>query len=534
VVRGARRGRGVNATRVARAVAVSAALAAVLAAEARAAPPPGLPATVPAVRSWSPAPGTFTPRRDVRIVVAPEQRSRLLGEARTLAGDLGALLGRRVEVAARGGVRVRAGDVGLALARPGASLGREGYELRAGASVQIAAPTSAGVFYGGRTLLQLLRSPGGAACGIARDAPLYRERGLMLDVARKTYTAAELRRQIRTMAALKLNTLQLHLSDDEGFMVQSRRYPELATAGALSRRAVSALVAYAARRHVEIVPEIDMPGHMGAALRGHPELQLRDASGAARPDKLDITLSAARAFARNLIRDLEPLFPGRWWHTGSDEFLGANKTASEFGLYPQLASYARSRLGPGATGPDAVLDFDNLMGEVVRAAGKTQRVWSDGMAGGRATRLDTRAVVQWWENRVSPSPAALVAAGYRVVNMGWWPLYLVTGGPVRDLRADLGPMYSDWEPWAFEGLDTARWTTGVADPRIALARGDARQLGASLAVWNDRPNSASVADAATQALPRLRIVAQKTWGSLPAAADVAAFEALADRVAPAG
>lgn len=517
-----------------RAAALAALLAAGLAPDARAATPPGRPFTVPAVRSWGTGTGSFTPRRDVRVVVAPSQRARLLGEARTLAGDLGSLLGRRVEVMTRGGARVRAGDVELRLTRPVKTLGREGYELRVGASVRIAAPAAAGVFYGGRTLAQLLRSPGGAPRGTARDAPLYPERGLMLDVARKAYTAAQLRRQIRAMADLKLNTLQLHLSDDEGFMVQSRRYPGLATPGALTRYEVRALVAYAARRHVEIVPELDMPGHFGAALRGRPELQLRDAGGARRPDKLDITLPAARAFARNVIRDLVGLFPGRWWHTGSDEFLGANKTASEYDLYPQLASYARSRFGPSATGADAVLDFDNLMGDVVRAAGKEQRVWSDGMAGGRATRLDTRAVVQWWENRASPSPAALVGAGFRVVNMGWWPLYVVTGGPVTDLRADIAQMYSDWEPWAFEGLDSARWATGVADPRIVLPRGDRRQLGASLAVWNDRPNTASVAQAAAQALPRLRIVAQKTWGSLAAAGDEAGFQTLADRVAPEG
>jgi hexosaminidase len=284
---------------------------------------------------------------------------------------------------------------------------------------------------------------------------------------------------------------------------------------------------------VTIVPEIDMPGHMTAALRAHPELQLTDTLGRRQPDKLDVTLPAARAFAADLVREYLALFPGPWWHSGSDEYLGIASTPADYLRFPRLAAYARARHGPAANGQDAVLDFANAIGNLVRARGRRQRVWSDGEPGGSAVWLDPRAVVEWWENRASRSPAALAARGHRLLNVGWWPLYYVTGGPVQSLRARLDQMYSEWDPWRFEGPYTARWITGNPVPAAqTLAPGDPHLLGASLAIWNDQPNTTTPQDIATGALPRLRIVAQKTWGSPPLAADQAAFEAIAERVAP--
>jgi hexosaminidase len=462
-----------------------------------AAPPPPPPPVVPAVRCWTRAPGTLRLGERPRVVVAPAQGSRLAREAHALAAGLGG-------TATTDG-RTRPGDVVLTLTAPDPALGREGYVLRIGSTVRIDAPTGAGIFYGGRTLLQLRRLARTLPRGTARDRPRYPERGLSIDVGRRFYSRAWLEARGRRLAALKLNLLHLHLSDDQGFRIESRTHPEVVTRPALSRADVRALVAYAARRHVVVVPEIDAPGHMRAALAAHPGLRLPGTR-----DKLDVTRPAARALIGDLIDELTPLFPGRYWHTGADEYLASG----DYARHPGLAAFARRRHGPRANGPDAVLDFVNWVGARVRAHGKELRVWSDGVRGGRTVRLDRRTIVEWWENRASPTPAELVAAGHRVLNVGWWPLYYVAGGPAAHLRAPLRPFWTDWRPWRFEGPYTDRWSGGPGAP-LTLRHGEPRQLGATLAVWNDDPAApaARPESLARGIAPRLAILAQRTWGS---------------------
>jgi hexosaminidase len=475
---------------------------------------PGIPPPVlPAVRRWTGAPGTLRLRERPRVVVAPGQRSRLAREARMLAADLAG--------AAATDDRPGPGDIVLTLTAPDPALGRDGYVLRIGSTVRIEAATTTGIFDGGRTLIQLRRLSPALPRGTARDRPRYPERGLSIDVGRRFYPRAWLEALVRRLAALKLNLLHLHLSDNEGFRIESRTHPEIVTRPALSRGDVRALVAYAARRHVTVVPEMDAPGHMRAALAAHPRLRLPGTD-----DKLDVTRPEARKLVGDLIDELAPLFPGRYWHTGADEYLAPG----DYARHPGLTAFARRRHGPRANGHDAVLDFVNWVGGRVRAHGKELRVWSDGVGGGRAVRLDRRTVVEWWENRSSPTPARLVSAGHRVLNVGWWPLYYVTGGPAAGLRAPLRSFYSEWRPWRFEGPYTDRWAGGPGAP-LALARDEPRQLGAALAVWNDDPASPGSRPRAVVAgiAPRLTILAQRTWGSATPRGGYAAFARRARR-----
>ncbi len=141
------------------------------------------PQTIPALHSWTPSaqPGTFAVGPSTRIVHRHPDRSALRGEARQLAADLGTLLGRRVATTARKGVRARGGDVVLGRTTQEPALGAEGYALRIGRAFTIVAPTDAGVFYGGRSLLQLVRGKQPIPTGRARDRPRYPERGMMVD-----------------------------------------------------------------------------------------------------------------------------------------------------------------------------------------------------------------------------------------------------------------------------------------------------------------------------------------------------------------
>jgi hexosaminidase len=472
------------------------------------------PFTVPALRSWHGGKGTFRlPARPRVLAVAKAAR----GEARTLAADLG-------------GRVVPAGPADVVLERSGKrALGREGYGLVvAHASALIGARSAAGWFYGGRTVLQL--RAGRLPVGTAVDRPRYPERGMMLDVGRRFYPRAWLAGLIRSTADLKLNLLHLHLSDDQGFRVASASHPEIVSEQHLTAADVRALQAVARRNHVTIVPEIDMPGHMTAALAKHPELQLADALGNKSADKLDVTLPAARTFVSELLADQLRMWNGPFWHAGADEYLGAFSTEADYARYPQLAAFAQAKYGPDANGHDAVQDFVNTLGEQIRAAGKRMRVWSDGMGGAGKVDLLPGAVVEWWENRVSPTAKELTAAGRDVLNVGWWPLYYVNGGPLTSLRSTEADFYEQWDPWHFEGPYTTRWSGGPGQYE-ELPRGDKHVLGATLAVWNDDPANAGgePATLAKGIAPRLRILAQKTWGSKPLTTSYAEFVAASSK-----
>jgi hexosaminidase len=468
------------------------------------------PDTVPAVRAWNGASGAFKLRAGAGVV-APK---RLRREAKLLARDLGIATRRRP----------RRGDIVLKLRRRG---GEEGYVLRIRRRVTIAARSAAGVFYGGRTLVQLL-GEGTAPKGTARDRPRYRERGLMIDNGRQFFTRAWLVERIEELADLKLNLLHLHFSDNQGFRLESETHPEIVDDPHLTKADVRELVRVARRHHVTLVPELDAPGHLQAALEPHPELQLTNAAGQKQPDKLDVTLPEARQFIADLLGEYLPLFPGPWWHTGADEYLGIASTEQDYELYPQLEAYADAKYGEGANGKDAVIDFVNFVAEIVNRSGKRPRVWSDGIEGASAVTLDPTAAVEWWENRSSPSPEELMSAGHPVQNAGWWPLYYVTGGPLMGLRATEEEMYEEWDPHVFEGPWSTRWVTG--DPggaRFEVAPDSERQLGAQLNVWNDDPGNMSQEAIAEGIAPRLRILAQKTWGSPQLTDDYQEFSRLA-------
>ncbi|MGC1524291.1 MAG: family 20 glycosylhydrolase, partial [Steroidobacteraceae bacterium] len=168
-------------------------------------------------------------------------------------------------------------------------LGPEGYELDvAPQQITVSASTAAGLFYGAVTLWQLL-PPGSATGQIAaqhiHDAPAYAWRGLMLDSARHFQSPAFVRSMIDWMAWHKLNVLHWHLTDDQGWRLEIRKYPRLTSVGAwraepggaryggfYTQEEVRGIVRFAATRHVQIVPEIDMPGHATAAIAAYPAL----------------------------------------------------------------------------------------------------------------------------------------------------------------------------------------------------------------------------------------------------------------------
>lgn len=483
--------------------------------------PLGAPATIPALQEWTAEPGVFTLRADPRIVLTPDDAA-LSEEAHMLAADLASVTPTSPSVDV--GAAPRPGDVVLSL-DPDPTLGAEGYRLEVGDTFAITAPTTTGAFYGGRTLLQLMRQGITVPAGAAMDRPRYPDRGLMVDAGRRYFPPAFYHRQIRQMAYLKLNLLHLHLSDDAGLGVESERHPESVAPRHLTKNEVRGIIELAHRHHIRVMPEIDMPGHMTGILRSHPELQLRNAFGQLQPGRLDVTSPAARAFARDLLEEYLPLFPDTEWHIGADEYMAGY----EYPLHPRLASYAQKKFGFLSNGKDAVHDFVNEMATYLQANGRVPRIWNDDAGGGLAVRLDPRIVVEWWtdftplSDLFPPSPQRLLDRGHRVLNNGWWPTYYAA----RGLPApDFGQAYDKWQVHEFYG--TLYYDSTIQAPPKLVQPDEPDNLGSKLAIWSDGPVMTDQ-ELLDGSLVGLRVVAQKTWES-PPVADYGQFVAIADAI----
>jgi hexosaminidase len=240
------------------------------------------------------------------------------------------------------------------------NLGEEGYRLVVTKeSVQIAARKPAGLFYGTQTLLQLLPAAvfsksavqnvkWVAPCVEVEDVPRFVWRGVMLDVARYFQTKEEVLKFVDLLALHKMNSLHLHLTDDQGWRIEIKKYPKLTEVGAWRKETVVGhasksnkfdgkrhggfytqddlrqIVAYAQARHVRVVPEIEMPGHAQAAIAAYPELGNLD-------KRLEVHTTwgvnenvfnadeATILFMQDVLTEVMAIFPSEFIHVGGDE-----------------------------------------------------------------------------------------------------------------------------------------------------------------------------------------------------------------------
>ncbi len=228
--------------------------------------------------------------------------------------------------------------------------GPEGYSLQiTPGRLQIRAATAAGAFYAVQSLRQLcpaeIESKSAQAsdgwdlpCLQIEDRPRYAWRGMMLDVCRHFRDVAYVKRFIDLLALHKMNTFHWHLTDDQGWRIQIRKYPKLTEIGAwrddgnggkyggfYTQDEIRDVVAYAAARHVTIVPEIEMPGHCTAALAAYPELACTDGpftvptTWGVFKDIYDPAKPHTFEFLQDVLTEVMELFPGQFIHIGGDE-----------------------------------------------------------------------------------------------------------------------------------------------------------------------------------------------------------------------
>jgi hexosaminidase len=456
------------------------------------------------------------------------------GEAREVAGLL------REYLAVTGlplPVRVddRPGGIELRLAGAagsGGGEGQEGYQLTSGPEgVRIEAGTPAGLRHGVQTLRQLLppevfgTTPAAgvtwAVPGVrVVDQPRFAWRGSHLDVGRHFMPLDFLHRYVELLAQHKLNRLHLHLTEDQGWRFEVKRYPRLTEVGAwraesdrglagtgdydgtphggwYSQDELRELAAFADRRGVVIVPEVDLPGHVTAALAAYPELGVDGRPHEVARDwgiftsVLNIEESTM-AFVEQVLEELLDVFPSPFIHIGGDEC-----PTTEWEGDPRVDERMRELGIDDASGIQPW--FTRRMCAFLLERGRRPVVWDEAAT----PALDPRAVVMAW--RGSDRGADAVARGWDVVMAPQERTYF-------DWYADDSPGQPVAQPWVTTVRQVVEW-----DPDVEAVDGSdgprGRVLGTQGQLWTEfMPTPQRVEE---MAFPRLSALAERAWSPAP-------------------
>lgn len=428
------------------------------------------PRVIPEILQWKGGCGEYKLGKTVTVSCPDKELAQIFAE------DLEDVLGKKVKQAAPG---VKA-DIVLTRLK-GGNLGKEGYTLKITKNgINIGATATTGMFWGTRTLLQMLRqTPGSVPCGTAVDFPRYGLRGFMLDVARTPYPISYLKDVIRTMAWYKMNDLHLVINNNfifhETYLAHGRDpFKELYAAFRLeskmkgtdgvpltaqdlfyTKKEFLELVDYAARRGITIVPEIDTPGHALSFTRLRPDLIYKgnmSAHDKRRAEMLDATKPETvefigKVFDEYLLKDPKlgrPVFDSKMVHVGADEFYGEKED------YRQFA--------------DAVLKH-------ALKRGFTPRIWGSLSSKPGKTPVVSKGVQMNLWNTGWMKAWEAVNLGYDVINTNDGALYIVPYAPYYRMDKNHKGVYNNWIPNRIGGE--------------TLPSGHPQLLGATFAVWND-------------------------------------------------
>ena len=349
--------------------------------------------------------------------------------------------------------------------------------------VTLSAQTPYGVLAGLETLLQLVEATDSSLSVPAvtiEDRPRYPWRGLMIDVARHWMPKPVILRNLDAMAAVKLNVLHLHLSDDQGFRVESRLFPRLHQAGSggnyYTQADIREIVAYAADRGIRVVPEFDMPGHTTSWLVAYPEL----GSGTG-PYTLareygihDATMDPSREpvfrFLERFFGEMAGLFPDPFVHVGGDEV----SAKSHWNTNPRIQQFMRDRRLPDT---HALQSYFNIrLQEILTLHGKALVGWDEILS----DSLRRPAVIQAWRSHEMLFAAVHKGFG-SILSAGWYldhklpaaDLYRVEPTRLRD-SSRIVPDSAHWKTWNIR----VRAGEGVIDGRLTLFGPAERTTGA--------------------------------------------------------
>jgi hexosaminidase len=410
----------------------------------------------------------------------------------------------------------------------------EGYRLSITPQrIVLAARDAAGMFYAVQTLRQLMPASAETGegdhvdvpCAEISDHPAFAWRGLMLDVSRHFFSTTYLKKCIDLMSLYKLNKLHLHLTDDQGWRIEIKKYPRLTQesawrtfngndstcidkavitgntdflpdpqhivqkgdstlyGGYYTQDQMRDVIRYAASRHVEVIPEIDMPGHMMAAVKLYPELTCDTVVGTIHNEFSNPICPCndrVLAFAKDIFSEIADVFPSRYIHIGGDEVNTRGWAKS-----PVVSAFMKQK---GFTRLSQVQNyFNDVMVAYFHSRGKTLVGWDEIIDGG----IDTSAVAMFWRSWAPKLPAKAAARGNKVVMSADGPLYF-DGFPDETTLSEV---------YHYDPLDTGLYHfTPKEEKQI---------IGVQANLWSERIPSEKRAD--YMLMPRLTALSEIGW-----------------------
>jgi hexosaminidase len=487
------------------------------------------PAIVPQPLRVEPLPGSFSLGPDVRLAVEADDPD-AEAVARIFAQRLKSVADLDLEVVS-GPVPPGTRAVAFKLAAD-KSLGQEGYDLTVtDSSVVCSAPTPRGLFYAVQTLFQILPPEAYAARPVGRagwvlpgvhvrDVPRYAWRGMMLDCSRHFFPKEFVKEFIDLLAMHKMNTFHWHLTDDQGWRIEIKRYPRLTEVGAwrvdredkpfrerepqkegepatyggfYSQDDVREVVAYARSRFITVVPEIEMPGHCAAALAAYPELACTPGPFTVPPGSVWPPIyvynpgrEGTFEFLENVLDEVADLFPGPFIHVGGDE---VDKTAWK--ASPECQDRMRA---------EGLKDEEELQSYFIRRIEKFLNTkdkrlvgWDEILQGG----LAPNATVMSW--RGTEGGIAAARQGHDVIM-----------SPTSNCYFDYYQGHPDKEPLAIGGyVPLSRVYAFEPTPPGLSEAESAHVLGAQANLWTEFIPTPSHAE--YMVLPRMAAMAEVGW-----------------------
>jgi len=349
----------------------------------------------------------------------------------------------------------------------------ESYELVISQSgAKLTAPNPLGILHGLQTFLQLVEiTANGFAVPVVtiKDQPRFAWRGLLIDVGRHFIPLEVLKRNLDGMAAVKMNVLHWHLYDNEGFRVESKRFPKLQEAGSdglyYRQDEIREFVAYAHDRGIRVVPEFEMPGHSRSLFAGYPEVASGPRPYTIEPGGADAVMDPTREetykFIDKFIAEMAKLFPDEYFHIGGDEVNGHQWDAN-----PKIQAFIHAH--GMKSNQDLQAYFNQRLQRILSKHHKIMMGWDEVLH----PDLPKTVVVQSWRGQQSLATAAqqgysgLLSFGYYLDLM--WPAsrhYAVD--PMSGAAASLNPEEKSrilggeacmWSEWVTpENIDSRIW-----------------------------------------------------------------------------
>ena len=445
------------------------------------------PFVIPELKQWTGKDGNFIPGKDARIVCT-SQNPELLRIAKMFADDYRQMFGQTLSVVQG---KAASGDFVLALSTD-KKLGEEGYAIKITDRVAASAPTTTGLYWSTRTLLQLAEQNQERSLpqGVIRDYPDYPLRGFMIDCGRKFIPMSYLQDLVKIMAYYKMNTLQVHLNDNgfkqyfehnwdktyAAFRLESDTYPGLAARdGSYSKKEFIDFQKQAASNFVEIIPEIDVPAHSLALTHYKPEIGSKEYG----MDHLDLFKPETYEFVDALFKEYlegdNPVFVGKRVHIGTDEYSNAKKDVIE-----KFRAFT-----------DHYIRF-------VEGFGKQAVVWGAlSHAKGDTPVKSENVIMNAWYNGYA-DPATMIKDGYKLICIPDGMVYIV---PVAGY-------YQDYlnEPYLYKEWTPAHIGKSVFEEKHPSI------LGGMFAIWNDHAgNGISVKDIHHRIFSPLQTLSVKMW-----------------------